>query len=156
MRVLVADPSPAVAKSLVGALHALDARVRVTEVGNGKQALHALSQESYDFIITELDMPGGSGDVFIGHLKSARLLSHKPIIIYSDSDFDEAGHDHIIHIYKRTTSLQELNTIVKELVFKHFLCPRCGESIDGGPCGDICFYKALDIKWKQRVRELLK
>jgi len=156
MKVLIVDESPEVRMNLALVLNGLSPRIAVTEALNGKLALHALTRNAYDFIITELDMEGGSGETFIAHLKFSRLLKEKPIVVYSDRDFDDSKYDNIVHIFKALTPLAELHTIIKELIFSHFICPRCDEHVDGVDCTEACFYRPYDPKWKAKLLANMK
>lgn len=154
MNVLIADADVNVRKTLTRLFRLLSPRITTVEVENGKRALHALTENKFDFIVTELDMEGGSGEAFIGHLKSSRLLARKPIIIYSNRDFDDAGYENISHIHKEFTPLAELGTIIRELIFKYFICSSCEEAVNGESCGDHCFYKSLDPKWHEKLNSI--
>jgi CheY-like chemotaxis protein len=155
LRVLIADGNPGIRDGLVSFLRHLSAATRIHQVQDGRMALAALSKDVYDLIVTELDMDGGSGEAFMKHLMASKLLRHKATIVYSNKEFDDGPYDNIIYINKTLTPIAELERIIKELVFKNFICPRCPESIAGGPCNDICFYTHLDQKWRSKVREFL-
>ena len=154
MNVLIADENTTIRRNLVMIFKALSPNMRVVEVLNGKSALHALTQNTYGFIVTELDMTGGSGEVFIKHLVASKLLRHKPIIVYSNKEFDDTGLENIIYVHKELTPVSELGKIIKELMFKHYACPKCPEAIDGEPCLDNCFYKTLDNKWQEKLKDI--
>ena len=154
MNVLIADTDAGVRKNLVQLFQVLSPRIKTTEVENGKVALHALTENKFDFIVTELDMEGGSGDAFIRHLKASRLLSRKPIVVYSNREFDDGDSENISHIHKEFTPLTELGRIIRELIFKYFICGSCEEAVDGVSCGDLCFYKSLDPKWQEKLNIL--
>ena len=155
MRVLIADGNPAIRDDLVNFLRHFGAHTQIIQVRDGKLALDALSKGVYDLIVTELDMVGGSGQALIAHLNASKLLKHKAVIVYSNEFFDDGPYDSVIYINKSLTPVAELERIIKELVFQRFICPRCSESIDGGPCNDICFYKAIDHKWRGKLMEFL-
>ena len=156
MRALIVDSSKAIRAGLSRTLLSLSPLIRVTEAENGKQALKAMTQEAFDLIIADLEMEGGSGAVFIKHLQDSRLLKNKPIIIYSATPYFEQTADNIVVVSKTLTPMVELSTIIKELVFKYKICPKCPEAIDGTTCNEICFYHHLDQKWQGKVKDYLK
>ncbi len=58
-KILVVDDIPAVKEFILDALeHDYD----VTGVGNGKDALAALSKESYEMVVTDIAMPDMNGE----------------------------------------------------------------------------------------------
>jgi len=156
MRALVVDNSQATRAVLSKILLSLSPLIKVTEAENGKQALRAMTKEMFDLIITDLEMEGGSGAVFIKHLQDSRLLKNKPIIIYTSTPYFEETADNIVVVSKTLTPMAELSTIIKELIFKYKICPKCPEAINGTTCNNICFYHHLDNKWQDKIKTHLK
>ena len=156
MRVLIADNSKESREKIVGIFREFSPDIIIREVENGKQALRALTENSYDVIVTELEMEGGDGIVFIQHLQNSRLLKYKPIIIYSDQGYYETTVDNMLFVSKIATPHRELAEIIRELIFKYKICPHCNEAINFTTCNNICFYKHIDEKWRMKIRDLLK
>ena len=56
---------------------------QIFEAEDGKSAIHELSGQKMDLIVTDMQMPGVDGQSFIKTLHRNPLLSKKPIIIFS-------------------------------------------------------------------------
>ena len=69
-RILVADDDPLVISSLVRFLRRLDHEVR--EVVNGREALEAIEESSFDLVITDINMPEVDGIEVISRLRESR------------------------------------------------------------------------------------
>ncbi len=155
MLFLIVDNSEATRRTIVHILNALSPLIKYKEVQNGKQALKAMTKEAFDFIITDLEMEGGTGEVFIHHLRSSKILQKKPIIIYSSKFYEEDLSDNIVYLNKGITDIRELGKIIKELIFKYKICPNCEEAKNGEVCSEVCFYSSLDPKWQDKINDLL-
>ena len=57
----------------------------ISEVSDGKDAFSLLKTSSFNLIITDLEMDGGSGFTFIAKMQSNSILKKKNIIIFSSS-----------------------------------------------------------------------
>jgi DNA-binding NtrC family response regulator len=72
-RILVVDDDPSVIRGLWRMLRNCRPELQINTAGSVSQALEALAELSYDAVITDLDMPGGSGEVVL-----EILASHHP------------------------------------------------------------------------------
>ena len=156
MNVLVVDDSLQIRKGLVSVFTALSPMINVKEAQNGKQALKCMTTDHFEFIITDLEMEGGSGDVFIKHLQTSKVLKSKPIFIYSSTPYQETDADNIFYFDKNLVSLFELGNIIKEFIFKYKVCPNCDEAINRETCNNICFYTEIDARWREKISKYLK
>ena len=156
MNVLIVDDSVEVRKGLSGVFHDLSPLIRIKEAQNGRQALNTMTSERFDLITTDLEMEGGTGEVFIQHLQKSRILKKKPIIIYSDKPYVETEADNIFYINKTATPMSELGNIVREIVFKYKVCPQCPEAINKETCNNPCFYTGKDPRCRDNINKYLK
>ena len=56
-----------------------------TEVANGQMALDALKEETFDLIVTDMNMPVMDGNEFLQRLKARPKYSGIPVIIVSSA-----------------------------------------------------------------------
>ena len=96
--ILVVEDNEAERQSIVAALRAAIADVRVTSVGNGDDALDFLfargqwasreGEEPPKLILLDLEMPGTSGISVLGQIRAIEpkeALTVAPVVIFSDS-----------------------------------------------------------------------
>ena len=55
------------------------------EVPNGQKALEALKEDTYDLIVTDMNMPVMDGNEFLKHLKARPKYARIPVIIVSSA-----------------------------------------------------------------------
>ncbi|MFN3850202.1 MAG: PleD family two-component system response regulator [Spirosomataceae bacterium] len=60
----------------------------VTQFANGREALISIEQNNYDIILTDINMPGGSGMEITQHVRST-LKRKTPIIIFTSSNIEQ-------------------------------------------------------------------
>ena len=86
-RVLYAEDSVITREYTAGVLRA--AGFTVTEVGDGVDALAALRKESFDMLLTDLQMPRMDGFKLIGLIRRGEVARNIPIIIMSTVDSED-------------------------------------------------------------------
>jgi DNA-binding NarL/FixJ family response regulator len=89
-RILVVDDDPSVIRGLWRMLRNCRPELQINTAGSVSQALEALAELSYDAVITDLDMPGGSGEVVLEilashHPETARIV-HSSQLESADTD----------------------------------------------------------------------
>ena len=82
-RILIVEDSPTMRALLVAALEALDRPVKVTEVASGFEALRELPRESYDLILTDINMPDINGLELVSFVKNTPAFRSIPLVIVS-------------------------------------------------------------------------
>lgn len=80
---LVVDDSPTIRKFVKKVIEGGFPGSEVYEAEDGKTAMHELSGQKMDLIVTDMQMPGVDGMSFIKTLHRNPLLNKKPIIILS-------------------------------------------------------------------------
>jgi two-component system chemotaxis response regulator CheY len=68
---------------LTSALEDLDEPVKVTEADSGFEALRLLPRESYDLIVTDINMPDINGLELVSFVKNNAAYSEIPLVIVS-------------------------------------------------------------------------
>ena len=82
-RILIVEDSPTMRSLLASSLEALGGSVKITEVASGFEALRQLPRESYDLIVTDINMPDINGLELISFLKGNQAYRRIPLIIVS-------------------------------------------------------------------------
>ena len=80
-RILLVDDDPAVIRGLWRVLRRHRPEYQVNTAAGAAQALEALSELSYDVVITDLQMPGGGGNAVLGAL--TRLYPETGRVVHS-------------------------------------------------------------------------
>ncbi len=86
-RILVVEDSTAIRKSLINLLKPLNAEIIGAE--NGLEGLKLVSDNDFDIIISDIDMPELNGIELCKSLKNSVTTRHIPIIIVSSFDSDD-------------------------------------------------------------------
>jgi two-component system chemotaxis response regulator CheY len=68
---------------LASALEQLDAPVKITEVESGFEALRVLPRQSFDLIITDINMPDINGLELVAFVKNDAKYRSIPLVIVS-------------------------------------------------------------------------
>ncbi len=79
---LVVEDSPTMRGIIVSSLENLT-NIRSVEVANGFEALKALPQETFDIILTDINMPDINGLELLSFLKNHPLYKTIPVVIIS-------------------------------------------------------------------------
>lgn len=95
-RILLVDDDPAVIRGLWRVLRRHRPEYQVNTAAGAAQALDALSELSYDIVITDLQMPGGGGNAVLEALtrlypETARVV-HSSQLESSDTYHRQAAH----------------------------------------------------------------
>ena len=86
MNILIVDDSATIRLAMRMLLKKEYSDALIVEAVDGKNALHALTENVFDLIITDLEMGEHDGDKFIEKLLNNKILKKKKIIIYSSSE----------------------------------------------------------------------
>ncbi|MBK7948659.1 MAG: response regulator [Deltaproteobacteria bacterium] len=82
-RILIVEDS-ATMRSLIGAsLEAIDASVKIVEARSGFEALRLLPRESYDLVVTDINMPDINGLELASFMKGSAKYASIPLVIVS-------------------------------------------------------------------------
>jgi two-component system chemotaxis response regulator CheY len=68
---------------LVSALEELDGPLKISEVDSGFEALRQLPRESYDLILTDINMPDINGLELVSFVKTNEAYRSIPLVIVS-------------------------------------------------------------------------
>ena len=82
-RILIVEDSPTMRALLVSALEDLEGPLKITEVDSGFEALRQLPRESYDLILTDINMPDINGLELVSFVKTNAAYRSIPLIIVS-------------------------------------------------------------------------
>jgi two-component system chemotaxis response regulator CheY len=87
-RILIVEDS-ATMRSLIGAsLEALDASVKIVEAKSGFEALRILPRETFDLVVTDINMPDINGLELASFMKGSSRYSSIPLVIVSTEGSD--------------------------------------------------------------------
>jgi two-component system chemotaxis response regulator CheY len=81
--ILIVEDSPTMRALLTSALEDLEPPVKLTEAANGFEALRILPRESFDLIITDINMPDINGLELVSFVKSNDAYRSTPLMIVS-------------------------------------------------------------------------
>jgi CheY-like chemotaxis protein len=94
-----------------------DGGLQVTQAGSAEQALRLISEQSYDCVVTDIEMPGMDGLQLTRHLRDTTSLAHIPIVVVSTRDQEqdrlaglEAGAD--AYVTKQSLVGSELVSLI--------------------------------------------
>lgn len=120
-RILVAEDAETVAASIAFVLS--EGPFEITLAANGKEALRKLKKDTFDLLITDMQMPYMSGIELVTELRSNRELPRLPIVMLTSVDDQEAianaadaGVDR--YLLKGEVAGGKLLSIVEELLAK--------------------------------------
>ena len=82
-RILIVEDSPTMRALLVSALEDLEGSPKISEVESGFEALRQLPRESYDLILTDINMPDINGLELVSFVKTNEAYRSIPLIIVS-------------------------------------------------------------------------
>ena len=80
-RILVVEDSETMRSLLASTLGDLEASVKITEAGTGFEALRQLPRESFDLIVTDINMPDINGLELVSFVKGNRRYQSIPLMI---------------------------------------------------------------------------
>ncbi len=82
-RILIVEDSPTMRAMLASALEGVDGPVKISEAANGFEALQLLPRESYDLILTDINMPDINGLELVSFVKKNEAYRSIPLVIVS-------------------------------------------------------------------------
>ncbi|MCH7643495.1 MAG: response regulator [Myxococcales bacterium] len=82
-RILIVEDSPTMRALLNSALEDLEVPVKITEASSGFEALRCLPRESFDLIVTDINMPDINGLELVSFAKSNDAYRSIPLVIVS-------------------------------------------------------------------------
>ena len=86
--ILIVEDSPTMRALLTSALEDLDVPVKVTEAESGFDALRQLPRESYDLIVTDINMPDINGLELVSFIRNNEKYAEIPLVIVSTEGSD--------------------------------------------------------------------
>ncbi|REH01236.1 response regulator transcription factor [Flavobacterium aquicola] len=90
MRIVLAEDNDILRKSLSFFLESKG--FTVDQFSDGQEALDAIKENSYDLILTDINMPGGSGMEITQYVRET-IGSNIPIIIFTSSGIEQTELD---------------------------------------------------------------
>ena len=97
-----------------------DAGFDVGVAADGQEALARLSEERFDCMVTDVEMPGMDGYELTRHVRAIPALAHLPVVVVTTHDRPderlrglEAGAD--AYLAKQGLDARELATLVRRL-----------------------------------------
>jgi two-component system chemotaxis response regulator CheY len=118
--ILIVEDSPTMRALLTTALEDLDMPVKVTEAESGFDALRQLPRESYDLIVTDINMPDINGLELVSFVRSNAAYRAIPLIIVS-TEGSERDRDKGVGLgadayLAKPFEPDELKVVVRELL----------------------------------------
>lgn len=93
LRVLVVDDSRMARKVVSRVLGNLGVQ-RITEAADGSDAIELLSQQTFDMVVTDYNMPEVNGLELTEHIRQSDTYSHLPVMMVTS----EANDAHLSHV----------------------------------------------------------
>jgi two-component system chemotaxis response regulator CheY len=81
--ILIVEDSSTMRALLASALEDLEPPVKLTEANSGFEALHILPRESFDLIVTDINMPDINGLELVSFVKNNDAYRSIPLVIVS-------------------------------------------------------------------------
>lgn len=82
-RILIVEDSATMRSLLTSSLEALDVPLKIVEAKNGFEALRLLPRESFDLVVTDINMPDINGLELASFLRGSDKYAAIPLIIVS-------------------------------------------------------------------------
>ena len=86
--ILVVEDSPTMRALLTASLEEISGEIKVTEAVNGFEALRALPRNSFDLIVTDINMPDINGLELVSFVKNNPAYREIPLVIVSTEGSD--------------------------------------------------------------------
>ena len=118
--ILIVEDSPTMRALLTSALEDLDVPVKVTEAESGFEALRQLPRESYDLIVTDINMPDINGLELVSFVKNHAAYCEIPLVIVS-TEGSERDRDKGVSLgadayLVKPFAAEELKSVVRDLL----------------------------------------
>jgi DNA-binding response OmpR family regulator len=117
MKFLIVDDSATVKNMLIRAIKAEFPEATIVESSDGKAAFKELTRESFDLIITDLEMDGVDGNSFAQKVKGNKILAKKPIIIFTSKP-EEASKLDGVYVVDKALGAEGVRKKILELIGK--------------------------------------
>lgn len=82
-RILIVEDSATMRSMLASTLEELDVPVKISEAASGFEALRLLPRQSYDLVLTDINMPDINGLELVSFLKANTRYREIPLLIVS-------------------------------------------------------------------------
>ena len=120
--ILIVEDSPTMRALLTSALEDLDTPVKVTEAESGFEALRQLPRNSYDLIVTDINMPDINGLELISFVRNNASYCTIPLVIVS-TEGSERDRDKGVGLgadayLVKPFEPEELRDVVRELLVR--------------------------------------
>ena len=120
--ILIVEDSPTMRALLTSALEDLDVPVKVTEAESGFEALRQLPRESYDLIVTDINMPDINGLELISFVKNNAAYRAIPLVVVS-TEGSERDRDKGVGLgadayLVKPFAPEELKDVVRDLLMR--------------------------------------
>ncbi len=120
LKILVVEDSPTMRALLTASLEEISAQVKITEAANGFEALRVLPRESFDLIVTDINMPDINGLELVSFVKKSPAYAAIPLVIVStegsDRDLDRGVRLGADAYVVKPFDPEDLREIVRELL----------------------------------------
>jgi len=118
--ILIVEDSSTMRALLTSALEDLDIPVKITEAESGFEALRLLPRESYDLIVTDINMPDINGLELISFVRNNAVYSAIPLVVVStegserdrDKGVDLGADAYLVKPFEP----DDLKSVVRELL----------------------------------------
>jgi two-component system chemotaxis response regulator CheY len=87
-RILIVEDSPTMRSLLASSLEDLDTPVKIVEAQSGFEALRFLPRESFDLVVTDINMPDINGLELVSFIKNNGKYASIPLVIVSTEGSD--------------------------------------------------------------------
>ena len=91
-RILIVEDSETMRALIVASLEDLEEPVKITEAPNGFEALRCLPRDSFDLIVTDINMPDINGLELVSFVKTNSAYSDIPLVIVSTERSERDRH----------------------------------------------------------------
>ncbi len=82
-RILIVEDSATMRSLIVSSLEALEVSVKIVEAKNGFEALRLLPRETFDLVVTDINMPDINGLELASFIKGSEKYASIPLVIVS-------------------------------------------------------------------------
>ena len=84
MKILLIEDSPTIQKTILANLSKLfPDELEVFVAFNGKEGFKMMTTDSFELIITDIDMQDGDGGTFLAKITNNKILSKKKVVVFS-------------------------------------------------------------------------
>jgi two-component system chemotaxis response regulator CheY len=91
-RILIVEDSATMRSLLASSLEDLEIPVKVVEAENGFEALRLLPRETFDLVVTDINMPDINGLELVSFIKSNERYTQIPLVIVSTEGSERDRH----------------------------------------------------------------